>query len=143
MKRSSTNTLISLLAMVAILVIAYGMDRLILFLRDLSSRTASYNELTLVSYSLAHLLLAVLLLALFYRFVFQAPTNRWSAWIFLIVGLGICLYPAIYFTPIAEWLRLPTISFIGVQSFFITSGAFIAVTGASALWWNYRKPVLE
>ena len=66
------------------------------------SRTARYGQLTLTSYTLAHLLLAVLLLALFAWMVLRADASSWAAWIFLLVGLFISLYPTIYFTPVGR-----------------------------------------
>lgn len=143
MKRLIANPLIPLAAMVVILAISPGLDRWILYLRELNARTASYIQLTLVSYSAAHLLLAVLLLALFFWMVLSAYTSRLVAWIYLMVGLGISLYPAVYFTPVAEWIQLPLINIISARSFLITAGSSIAVTGAAAILRNRLLGIVQ
>jgi hypothetical protein len=143
MKRPIANALIPIAAMFFILAISTGLDRWILYLRELNARTASYIQLTLVSYSAAHLLLAVLLLALFVWMVLHAYTSKWAGWIYLLVGLGISLYPAVYFTPVAEWIRLPLVNVIGARSFFITAGSSIAVTGAAALLRNRLRWIVQ
>ena len=129
--------------MVVILAISPGLDRWILYLRELNARTASYIQSTLVSYSAAHLLLAVLLLALFFWMVLSAYTSRLVAWIYLMVGLGISLYPAVYFTPVAEWIQLPLINIISARSFLITAGSSIAVTGAAAILRNRLLGIVQ
>ena len=133
-KPFSRHSLISIAAMVAILAIAYGLDRWVLFLREAISRGELFAQWVLLSYSLGHLLLAVLLLALFVWMVLRAQVGRWMAWAYLITGLAISLYPAVYFTPIGQLLRLDRIPIIDPRSFFITAGAFLAVTGAVHLW---------
>lgn len=143
MKRPIANPLIPLAAMVFILAFSTGLDRWILYLRELNARTASYIQLTLVSYSAAHLLLAVLLLALFFWMVISAYTSRLVAWIYLLVGLGISLYPAIYFTPVAEWIQLPLVNIISARSFLITAGSSIAVTGAAAFLRNRLQRIVQ
>lgn len=85
--------------MVAILAIAYGLDRWVLFLREAISRGELFAQWVLLSYSLGHLLLAVLLLALFVWMVLRAQVGRWIAWAYLITGLAISLYPAVYLRP--------------------------------------------
>ncbi|RPJ45345.1 MAG: hypothetical protein EHM21_09435, partial [Chloroflexi bacterium] len=96
MTRSTAHAFISVAAMLAILALSFGLDRWTTFLREEQARTAQYAQLTLTSYTLAHLLLAVLLLALFAWMVLGAYANSWAAWIFLLVGLFISLYPVIY-----------------------------------------------
>jgi hypothetical protein len=135
--------LISITAMIFILALSAGMDRWILYLREQNARTAAYIELTLVSYSLAHLLLASLLLALFAWVVLRSNASRLAAWMYQVVGLGITLYPAVYFTPVAEWIRLPFVDVIGARSFFITAGSSIAVTGMAAILRNRRRGIVQ
>lgn len=143
MNQSSANSFVSIGAMLIILAFSAGLDRWILYLRELNARTASYIQLTLVSFSAAHLLLAVLLMALFVWMVLHAYTSKWAGWIYLLVGLVITLYPAVYFTPVAEWIRLPLVNVIGARSFFITAGSSIAVTGATSLLRNRLRWIVQ
>ena len=92
------------------------------------------NYVVFWAYALIALLLAPIWLLLAWFVLIRSPRNVWVALVFLLSGLFIVIYPALYYTP-ALCCWLPTIAPIQITPtmFVFSSGGFAAIMGLSSL----------
>jgi hypothetical protein len=100
---------------------------------SLQRNLETFGVLLFWSYALTTILLAAASLFLFWFVVHRAPRNVWVALSFLLVGLFVVLYPAVYLTPAFRWLPLSVPVWLTSRSYIIYSGGLIAMTGLFAL----------
>lgn len=95
-------------------------------LKHSSRPSSSYGIRTLIT-----LLLATLLLLLFWFVLDRAPRNVWIAAIYLLTGLFIVVSPEIYFTPALGWLipQFMIASVLSFPSYMLFAGGFVAIMG--------------
>jgi hypothetical protein len=53
--------------------------------------------------------------------------------IFLLIGLGIIAYPALYFTPLLGWLSYITLVQLAPTMYLFSTGGVVAVIGVLGL----------
>ena len=120
---------VSLLAMVAILAIAWGMDVFLAYQSNLASASFNYVQFFALSAASALLLIA-LWFGLGWLTLFKCGYSR-LIWItFLVVGLFWALFP--YVAPLLTWLpnRAEIINTLWSRSAMVrATGMFIAVVG--------------
>ena len=135
MSRKSNNPVfVSITGLIGVLGIAWGCDGLIHFLNYLGVETFLLNYFILWVYALIALVLAAIWLLLAWFVLIQAPRNTWVSLVFLLSGLFIVAYPALYLTP-ALCCGLPDITAIQLaptMSLF-SSGGYVAVIGLAGL----------
>ncbi len=132
MNRSqSTVGAISVIGMLVVLGIAGGLDVLLTHLGKVSAQSFSPLYVLPWAYSLSFLLMAALLLLLFWYVITQAPRNGWVAALYLVVGLFFAFYLQLYFwPPVGE--RMPvflTTMALSISMLTIRAGSFIASMG--------------
>jgi hypothetical protein len=125
---------LSAVGLLIALGMARGFDTFISFLQQRNAETFFLPFVILWSYALLTLLLATILLLLFWFVFSRASRNIWIALFYLLIGLFIVSYPTLYFTPI--FCCLPPIFetfFLPAQTIMFYSGGFIAIIGLFAL----------
>jgi len=135
MSRKSNNpVLVSITGLIGVLGIAWGCDGLIHFLNYLGVETFLLNYFILWFYALIALVLAAIWLLLAWFVLIQAPRNSWVSLVFLLSGLFIVAYPALYYTP-ALCCGLPDIAAIQLAPtmYLYSSGGCVAIIGLAGL----------
>ncbi len=114
--------------MLAVLVIARGLDALRLYFGRPSAPT--FNPYAMIwSQSLGPLLLAALLLWLFWFVVNRVRPSAWVAAVYLLVGLPLAFALVLYFPPFGiAWPYFLT-AVLSTSSYTTLAGSFIAITG--------------
>jgi hypothetical protein len=141
MSRKSNNpVLVSITGLIGVLGIAWGCDGLIHFLYYLGVETFLLNYVILWAYALIALVLAAIWLLLAWFVLIQAPRNTWVSMVFLLSGLFIVAYPALYYTP-ALCCGLPDIAAIQLAPtmYLYSSGGCVAIIGLAGLVWTRKK----
>ncbi len=122
--------LFSVVGLIVVLAIAWGLDALLTYLRHLGPTLALFT-VVLWAQPLGSLLLAALLLLLFWFMLTRAPRNVWIAALYLLVGLYLTFFLLLYYVPaIGSWL--PPVFYgmlLSVNSYTSLAGSFIAVIG--------------
>ena len=135
MSRKSNNpVLVSITGLIGVLGIAWGCDGLIHFLNYLGMEMFVLNYVILWAYALIALVLASIWLLLAWFVLIQAPRNTWVSLVFLLSGLFIVAYPALYYTP-ALCCELPDIAAIQLAPTMslYSSGGCVAIIGLAGL----------
>jgi hypothetical protein len=141
MNTSSNNpVLVSLTGLIGILGIAWGCDGLMQFLRYQNSQTFALPHVILWTNALVALLLAAAWLLLAWMALVRLPGNSAVFVVYLLAGLFILAYPALYYTP-ALCCSLPDIPAIqlGSTMYLYSSGGWLAVLGLAGLVWRRKK----
>ncbi|CAG0926879.1 hypothetical protein TFLX_00244 [Thermoflexales bacterium] len=125
--RPRSTQLISLIGLISVLLLAFGLDRAILFLREENSRTFTLGDILLWAYPLANWVLAICVLMLFWIVVVSGERSKFVAMVFLVVGLPMLFVPLIYFTPAFAGLNL--IDYLLPDKLLYHAGGFIAAIG--------------
>ena len=132
----------SVVGLIVVLGTARGIDALMAILQHRNAETFSLNSVILWSYALITLFLAAILLLLFWFVLNRAARNVWVAMIYLLTGLLIVVYPAIYLTPaLCCWFPQFDASVLSPTSFMFSSGGFIAIVGLFMLILNHVRYV--
>ena len=132
----------SVVGLIVVLGMARGVDAFMAFLQQRNAQTFSLNSFILWSYALITLFTAAFLLLLFWFVLNRAARNVWIAMIYLLTGLLIVVYPAIYLTPALRcWFPQFDASVLPPSSFMFFSGGFIAIVGLFMLILNYVRNV--
>jgi hypothetical protein len=144
-RNSSQSGFLSVAGLVAVLAIARGFDAVMAFLRHRNAETLELFSLILWSQVLIAVLLAALLLLLFWLVVIRAPRNAWIAALYLLTGLWIVLAPVIYRAPpLNQWIPDFVFAFVySASSYTFLAGAFVLVMGLFILIlprWEGRIP---
>ena len=131
---------VSIAGLVGFLAIAWGCDSLMQFMRTMNVQTFTLNYVILWVYALIALLLAAAWLLLAWVVLVRLPGNFWVSLIYLLVGLFIVAYPALYYTPVL-CCGLPDIKAIQLapSMYLYSSAGCIAVIGLVGLVWRGRK----
>ena len=135
MSRKSNNpVLVSITGLIGVLGIAWGCDGLIHFLYYLSVEMFLLNYVILWAYALIALVLAASWLLVAWFVLIRAPGNTWVSLAYLLCGLFIVVYPALYYTP-ALCCGLPDIAAIQLAPtlYLYSSGGCVAVIGLAGL----------
>jgi len=132
--------LVSLAALVGFLGIAWGCDGLMQLLRDQNAQTFSLTYIIFWAYALTALVLAAAWLLLAWLVLVRQPGNTWVSLAYLLVGLFIVAYPALYYS---AWLccGLPDLKAIqlGPSMNLYSSAGWLAVIGLVGLVWRRGK----
>ena len=141
--RHTRSDIISLLGMIATFAIAYGLDAWIASLRKLASQTFNPAPGMLVAIA-SNFIMAAVLLLLSWFVIFQSEAARWIAYLFIIIGALVAIFPGTLFIrspslfswfrsfPLTAWLR-HVLFVAGPGSHFFLSAAFLAMIGLFAL----------
>jgi hypothetical protein len=121
----------SLAGMIIVLLLAFGLDRVILFLKEENARTFASGYALLWTYVLANLALAICLLLLFWIVAFRSERSKLVAVIFLIIGVSMLLAPVLYFMPAFAGLNLA--DYLLPDKLLYQVGAFMAAIGLLSL----------
>ena len=121
----------SVVGLVAVLGITWGLNAFMAYLGRHNAQTFTLPYLILWAQSLSSILLAVLLLLLFWFVLTHTPRNIWIAALYLLVGLFFGFFQELYFVPaIGGWMPYffygPLLS---ATSPTILAGSFIAIIG--------------
>lgn len=126
------NVSFSLTAMLAIFILAYGMDRWIHRLK-VEARN-NYNPTPVWwANSICNLILMGVCLLLFWLVTFKWAIDRLTAVLYLLIGLFLLFY-----NPVAISFKLTFLPAFWPQTLMLTAAAFIAVIGLFNLI-NTRK----
>jgi len=120
----------SIVGLILLLGVAMGFDALMAFLQR---NIETFGIVLFWSYALTTVFLAAASLFLFWFVLNRAPRNAWVALIFLLTGLFVVAYPALYLTPAFRWLPLSVPVWLTSRSYIIYSGGLIAMMGLFAL----------
>ncbi len=123
--------LISVVGMIAVLGVAAGLDVLMAFLGRRNAQTFALSYVILWIHVLSFLLLAALLLLLFWFVLNRAPRSTWIAALYVLVGLFFAFFQVVYFSPpIGAWIpHFLSAVVISATSYTILAGSFIAIIG--------------
>ena len=107
------------------------------FLGYQNFQTFSLNYVIFWTFGLVALLLAAVWLLVAWLVLARLRKNTWVSLVYLVCGLFIVAYPALYYTP-ALCCRLPTIAPIQLAPtmYLFTSGGFAAIIGLAGLLWR-------
>jgi hypothetical protein len=121
----------SAVGLIAVLGITRGLDASMAFVRRPNAEPLLSPFLFLWGQTLITLLLATLLLLLFWFMLDRAPRNVWIAALYLLTGLFIVASPEIYFTPALSWLipQFMIASVVSFRSYMLFAGGFVAIMG--------------
>ena len=121
----------SVVALVAVLGVIWGVDAFMAFLRRPNAEPFFSPFIFIWVQSLINLLLAALLLLLFWFVLDRVPRNVWVAVIYLLTGLFIVFSQEIYFVPALAWLipRFMLGSILSFPSYLLLAGGFVAIMG--------------
>ncbi len=124
---------LSVIAMIVVLAIARGLDALIAYFGRPSAPT--FNPwASLYSQALGSVLLAALLLLLFWFVLVRAPRSAWVAAVYLFVGLFLAFSTVLYYVPaIGSLWPVFFTTILSATSHIIVAGGFIAVMGVFML----------
>ena len=139
--KSAYPVIVSIIGLIVVLGIAWGFDALMRFLSYQRMEMFFLNFVIFWCYALIALLLAAILLLLAWLVLINAPRNVWISLVFLVIGLFIVFYPALYYNPtlaLGRWL--PGFdSLLSYTSYLSFSGGFIAIIGLFALVFRRGK----
>jgi hypothetical protein len=141
MNRKPNNpVLVGLTGLIGILGIARLCDGLIQFLWYQQTQTFSLSYVIFWAYALVALLLAAVWLLVAWMVLVRLPGNLWVSLVYLLVGLFIIAYPALYYTP-ALCCGLPNIDLIQLEpaTYLYSSAGLAAIIGLAGLVWRGRK----
>jgi len=124
--------IVSIVGFFVVLGIAWGSDTISRFYNLNNMEPHVLNFIYLWFYPLITLLLAAILLILAWFVLIQAPRNVWISLVFLVTGLFLVFYLALYYIPA---LGVPSIDVLlnTHTSFLNSSGGFIAIIGLLTL----------
>ena len=135
-KQSATGIL-PVVGMIVVLALARGFDALMSYLTRRNAQTFSLTSVIFVAYLFIILILAALLLFLFWLVLRQSPRKVWVSIVFLVTGLFFAASPALYFLPVfcclshgLETLFFPQTAF---TSYMVLSSGFLAMMGLFGL----------
>jgi hypothetical protein len=121
----------SVAGLFVVLGITWGLDALMAYLDQRNGETFALPYVILWTKALSSILLAALLLLLFWFVLTRAPRNVWVAALYLLIGLFFGFFQVLYFIPaIGGWTpRFFYVLVQSVNSFTILAGSFIAIIG--------------
>jgi hypothetical protein len=127
----------SIVVLVIVLGVARGFDALMAYLAHRNAQTFSLSFVIMWSHIFVALILAAIILFLFWFTFNRTPRKAWVSIVFLLIGLFFVSSPILYFTPLfcclfpaLESLLFPPSSFI---SYTFLSGSFVAIMGLFTL----------
>ena len=132
-RKPVNRVLVSTCGLVVVLGAAWGCDRLMQFLSFLNAQFFSLNRIIFWGYALLALVLSGLWLLLAWLELIRESRNTWVSLIFLLIGLGIIAYPALYFTPLLGWLSYITLVQLAPTMYLFSTGGVVAVIGVLGL----------
>ena len=133
------RVLVSMCGLIVVLGVAWGCDRLMQFLLFLNAQFFTLNRIILWGYALMALVLSAFWLLLAWFELIRESRNTWVSLIFLLIGLVIIAYPALYYTPLLGWLSNITLVQLGPTAYLFSTGGVVAVIGVLGLA-LHRKP---
>lgn len=128
MTRKLSPQLMAVIALVLFLLLAYGLDVLILRLKQANSETFALSTPLLLVYALSELLVAAAFVWLSWYLLYVAR-HRYLPALFIGLGLLIILSPVFYYSPLQGTLGAT----LSPSSLFFTAGALSTATGLLAL----------
>jgi hypothetical protein len=128
---------LSIMGLVLVLAIARGFEAFMAYLVKRNAQTFSLPYIIMWSYVFFILILAAILLLLFWYILNQTPRKVWVSMVFLLIGSYNTTSPMLYFTPLfcclppqMESLLFPPSSYM---SYTFLSGGFVAIIGLFTL----------
>jgi hypothetical protein len=119
---------VSLLGMAATLLVAYGFDRWVVLLNGSGSNPVVLSHILFWSNAVGSLLMAIMVLVLFWFNVFKVSHSRIIGMLYLLVGLFQAFYPTIAASTVGPMMHSLS-NYIQPTSNLNYLGAFIAMTG--------------
>ena len=138
-RRPAERVLVSICGLIVVLGMGWGCDRLMQFLSYLNSKFFTLNSTILWTYGLVALVLSGFWLLLAWFELVRESKNTWVSLIFLLIGLGILAYPALYFTPLLGWLSSITIVQLAPTMYLFSTGGVVAIIGVLGLVRQAKK----
>jgi len=133
------RVLVSMCGLIVVLGVAWGCDRLMQFLLFLNAQFFTLNRIILWGYALMALVLSAFWLLLAWFELIRESRNTWVSLIFLLIGLSIVAYPALYYTPLLGWLSNITLVQLAPTMYLFSTGGVVAVIGVLGLA-LHRRP---
>lgn len=129
---------VSITGLIGVLGIAWLCDGLMQFLRDQNAVTFTLNYVIFWMFGLVALLLAAVWLLVAWVVLIRLPRNVWVSLLYLVCGLFIVFYPALYYSPAYTPLLccwLPNIAAIQLAPtmYLYSSGGWAAIIGLAGL----------
>jgi hypothetical protein len=140
MRKPFDPVVVSITGLIGALGIAWGCDGLMGFLRYQNMQTFTLPHVILWTYAPLALLLAAVWLLLAWVVLVRLPGNTWVSVSYLLVGLFVVAYPALYLTP-ALCCGLPDIAAIQLAPtmYFYSTGGCLAIIGLAGLILRRKK----
>jgi hypothetical protein len=139
MSRKSNNpALVSITGLIGVLGIAWLCDGLMQFFRSQNAVTFALNYFIYWIFGLVALLLAAVWLLVAWVVLMRLPAHVWVSLLYLLCGLFIVFYPALYMSPAYSPLLccwLPNIAAIQLAPtmYLYSSGGWVAIIGLAGL----------
>lgn len=129
--------LVSLTGLIGLLGVGWLCDAAMQFLQYRNEQTFSLSYGIFWAYALVALLVAAAWLLVAWMVLVRLPRNVWGCLVYLLVGLLIVAYPALYYTP-ALCCGLPNIDLVHLEpaTSLYSTGGFAAIVGLAGLVWR-------
>ena len=137
-RKSNSPVLVSITGLIGVLGIAWLCDGLMQFLRNQSAVTFSLNYFIFWIFGLVALVLAAAWLLVAWVVLIRLPGNFWVSLLYLVCGLFIVFYPALYYSPayspvLCCWLPDIAAIQLGPTTYLYSSGGWVAIIGLAGL----------
>ena len=137
-RKSNSPVLVSVTGLIGVLGIAWLCDGLMQFLRNQSAVTFSLNYFIFWIFGLVALVLAAAWLLVAWVVLIRLPGNFWVSLLYLVCGLFIVFYPALYYSPayspvLCCWLPDIAAIQLGPTTYLYSSGGWVAIIGLAGL----------
>lgn len=132
--------LVSLTGLIGILGIGWLCDGLMQFLRYQNFQWFTLNYVIFWTYALIAVVLPASWFLLAWVVLVRLPVNAWVSLVYLVCGLFIVAYPALYYTPVL-CCGLPDIAAVQLAPtmYLYSSGGCLAVIGLAGLILRGRR----
>jgi hypothetical protein len=143
-RKSNSPVLVSVTGLIGVLGIAWLCDGLMQFLRNQSAVTFTLNYFVFWIFGLVALVLAAAWLLVTWVALIRLPGNFWVSLLYLVCGLFIVFYPALYYSPaylplLCCWLPNIAAIQLGPTMYLYSSGGWVAIIGLAGLVLRARK----
>ena len=143
-RKSNSPVLVSITGLIGVLGIAWLCDGLMQFLRNQSAVTFSLNYFIFWIFGLVALVLAAAWLLVAWVVLIRLPGNFWVSLLYLVCGLFIVFYPALYYSPayspvLCCWLPDIAAIQLGPTTYLYSSGGWVAIIGLAGLLFRRKS----
>jgi hypothetical protein len=137
-RKSNNPVVVSITGLIGVLGIAWLCDGLMQFLRYQTAETVSLNAVIFWIFGLVALVLAAVWLLVAWVVLIRLPGNVWVSLLYLVCGLFIVFYTALYYSPayspiLCCWLPNIAAIQLGSTMYLYSSGGWVAIIGLAGL----------